>query len=160
MILIALGSNLDGPWGSPRQTIEKACAALDGFPLRLKKISSLIETAPFGRKNQPRFVNAVAIVETAMSPDALLRKLHMIERKAGRQRRLRWGPRTLDLDIIAYHAQSRARLSGDMKPLILPHPGVADRDFVLLPIAEIAPHWRHPVNFKSALQMLAALKRD
>jgi 2-amino-4-hydroxy-6-hydroxymethyldihydropteridine diphosphokinase len=152
MILIALGSNIEGPWGTPQITICKALQLLDQWPTQILRASSLIETAPYGNHNQPRFVNAVAILQTALSPDSLLRRLHMIERQAGRKRGRRWGPRTLDLDIIDYHGQIRAQ-----KTLVLPHPGVADRSFVLIPIAEIAPNWKHPLTRQSAKSMIQKL---
>jgi 2-amino-4-hydroxy-6-hydroxymethyldihydropteridine diphosphokinase len=154
MIIVALGSNLDGPWGTPSQTVERAFSRLNQFPLRLVAQSKLIITEPFGRKNQPNFVNAAALIETALSPYALLRKLHMIERAAGRQRRTRWGPRTLDLDLIDYHGLIRSDPAMQLKQLVLPHPGIAMRDFVLQPIAEMAPRWRHPKLHKSAAQLL------
>jgi 2-amino-4-hydroxy-6-hydroxymethyldihydropteridine diphosphokinase len=154
MIIVALGSNLDGPWGTPSQTVEQALRALNQFPLRLVSRSKLIITEPFGRKNQPDFVNAAALVETALSPNTLLRKLHMIEREAGRQRLTRWGPRTLDLDLIDYHGLIRSDPSMQLKQLVLPHPGIAMRDFVLQPIAEMAPRWRHPKLHKTAAQLL------
>ena len=129
---------------------------LDFGPVRLINASPLLETAPFGRKNQPEFVNAVAAVETHLSPDALMRRLHMIERRAGRQRGLRWGPRTLDLDLLCYHDVVRRR-SFSLRPLALPHPGISERTFVLAPIVAIAPGWRHPVTHERASVTLRKL---
>jgi 7,8-dihydro-6-hydroxymethylpterin-pyrophosphokinase len=77
-----------------------------------------------------------------------MRRLHALEQAAGRRRRERWGPRTLDLDLLDYHGLLRRH------HLRLPHPGIAERDFVLVPIAEIAPRWRHPLSRKSAAAML------
>ena len=159
MILIGMGSNISGPWGTPLATLQRACVALDQFPLRVLKVSSIIETLPFGVLNQPNFVNAVAMIETALSPDALIRKLHMIEHQAGRRRRRRWGPRCLDLDILDYHGQLRPVKTGNAKALALPHPAIAERSFVLGPMAEIAPRWKHPINHKSALVMIQKLYR-
>ena len=144
MILIGLGSNLAGAWGSPRETVEGALAALDRDGVRLIAASALIETLPLGPQDQPHYVNAAARVETRLEPDALMRRLHAIEREAGRERRRRWGPRTLDLDLLDYHGIVAAG------PPILPHPGIAERDFVLAPIMEIAPRWRHPVLGETA----------
>lgn len=158
MIIIALGSNMSGPWGSPRETVERAFRALDTFPLRLVAASPLAVTEPFGRKNQPQFVNAAAVVETHLSPDALMRKLHMIEREAGRQRRLRWGPRTLDLDLLDYHGQVRRKRTLSIRPLVLPHPGIAERLFVLEPVEQVAPRWRHPLTKESAAFTIRKLK--
>jgi 2-amino-4-hydroxy-6-hydroxymethyldihydropteridine diphosphokinase len=154
MILIGLGGNLDGPWGTPRETVMRAFAALDHGPIRLHAASSLIVTPPFGRRNQPDFVNAAARIETHLSPDALLRRLHMIEHQAGRARRLRWGPRTLDLDLLDYHGLIRPKRTLSIKPLVLPHPGIAERLFVLEPLAEIEPSWRHPLTHERAAFMI------
>ncbi len=159
MILIALGSNMSGPWGTPRETLMRALIELNTVPLRLVKVSNFIESKPWGEVNQPNFINAVAKIETALSADALIRKLHAIEHQAGRRRAKRWGPRTLDLDIIDYKGEVRNVQGNSIKELRLPHPAIADRDFVLLPIAEIAPRWRHPVSQQSAAAMIQKLYR-
>ena len=153
MILIALGSNISGPWGSPEQSVQHAMQALNRDGLKLVGASRLLLTAPFGKPNQPPFVNAVARIETHLPPLALLQKLHAIERMAGRRRATRWGPRTLDLDIVDY----RGLIQSSGK-LILPHPGIPERIFVLKPIAELAEEWRHPANHLSAQKMLRRLK--
>jgi 2-amino-4-hydroxy-6-hydroxymethyldihydropteridine diphosphokinase len=153
MILIALGSNISGPWGSPEQSVQHAMQALNRDGLKLVGASRLLLTAPYGKPNQPPFVNAVARIETHLPPLALLQKLHAIERTAGRRRATRWGPRTLDLDIVDYHGLIRS--SGK---LILPHPGIPERIFVLKPIAELVEEWRHPANHLSAQEMLRRLK--
>lgn len=153
MILVALGSNQTGPWGSPEKTVRQALERLDQGPLRLVRASSLIRTKPFGRLNQPDFINAVARVSTHLPPEALMRWLHMLEREAGRRRAIRWGPRTLDLDLIDYHGLVRKAPSR----LLLPHPGIAERSFVLKPIAEVAPDWKHPELHRSAATLLRLL---
>jgi 2-amino-4-hydroxy-6-hydroxymethyldihydropteridine diphosphokinase len=153
MILVALGSNQHGPWGSPEETLNAALARLDGGGIRLKRASRLIVSAPFGVTDQPAFVNAVAEVETALPPEALLERLHLIERMAGRRRTRHWGPRTLDLDLLDFHGLVR---KPPARP-VLPHPGIAERIFVLAPIAEIAPQWRHPVTRRTAAEMLRRL---
>ncbi len=153
MILIALGSNRNGRWGSPRQAVVEALKRLNTGGLRVKRASRLMISAPFGVTDQPDFVNAAAEVETKLSPEVLLMRLHHIERMAGRKRTLRWGPRTLDLDLIDYHGLVSPRPA---RP-ILPHPGIAERIFVLAPLAEIAPRWRHPVTRLTAAAMLARL---
>ena len=153
MILIALGSNISGPWGTPQQSVQQALQALDSDGLKLVEASRLLLTAPFGKPNQPPFVNAVARIETHLPPMALLQKLHAIERKAGRRRTTRWGPRTLDLDIIDYHGLVRST-----GKLVLPHPGIAERIFVVKPISELAVKWRHPTSHLSAQSMLRNLK--
>jgi 2-amino-4-hydroxy-6-hydroxymethyldihydropteridine diphosphokinase len=148
MILIGLGSNMAGPWGSPRETVARALRMLDKWPTHVLRASRLIVSAPFGKTNQPAFVNAVAMIQSHLPPESLMRHLHGIEHAAGRRRRERWGPRTLDLDLLDYHGLLRHH------PLQLPHPGISQRDFVLGPIAEIAPRWRHPVSRKSATAIL------
>lgn len=154
MILIALGSNSTGPWGTPREAVEEALRRLVSSGIAVKAASRLFATAPFGVTDQPDFVNAVAEVETQLPPAELLAQLHEIERQSGRQRTLRWGPRTLDLDLIDYHGLIRRD-----PPPVLPHPGIAERIFVLAPIAEIAPEWRHPESHLAAAEMLARLDR-
>ena len=154
MILIGLGSNITGPWGSPRSTVEKALASLNHFPLRMVKSSTLLATAPFGNKNQPDFINAVAVIDTALSPIALLSRLHQIERQAGRKRGRRWGPRTLDLDILDYKGQVLKPQGKGKAALRLPHEGIPQRDFVLLPLVEIATRWKHPILHKTAKEMI------
>ncbi len=152
MILIALGSNIDGPWGNSSETVAQALTELNRDPLRLIKASRLLLTAPFGKPDQPPYVNGVAQIETLLSPGKLLQRLHAIEKAAGRERAERWGPRTLDLDIIDYDGLVLAE-----QGLTLPHPGIAERIFVLKPIAEIEPGWRHPLTQKSAREMLDLL---
>ena len=157
MIVIGLGSNVSGIWGTPAQTIGVALRALNEGPIALQKSSTPIITAPFGNIHQPDFVNAVAIIKTALSPLALLRRLNMIERQAGRRRGRRWGPRTLDLDILDYNGLIiRPRMKSSAS-LTLPHAGIAQRMFVLQPIAEIAPRWRHPITHRSAAFMIQKL---
>ncbi len=163
MILIALGSNLTGPWGTPRQTLDRAIKEMHNHNIRIVRVSSFIETAPYGITNQPKFVNAVILVKTALSPETLLRALHLVEARAGRRRLKRWGPRTLDLDILDYNGQIRKSARTDIKPLVLPHPGIALRSFVLEPLAEIVPRWKHPVTYKTAaltLRQLNGLKAN
>lgn len=158
MILIALGSNISGPWGDPKQTVARALQSMNSDGIKLVQASRLLHTAPFGKPNQPTFVNAVAQIETHLPPLALLQKLHAIERAGGRRRAVRWGPRTLDLDIIDYHGLVRPQSGRLQSGLVLPHPGISERIFVLKPIAEITPKWRHPANHKTAHEMLRILK--
>jgi len=158
MILVGLGSNISGPWGTPLEATRRALLELDTFPLHVIRASSLIITKPFGVLHQPDFVNAVALIDTALPPEALMQKLHLIERAAGRRRRKRWGPRCLDLDLLDYHGLTRNGSANTLKPLRLPHPGIAERSFVLAPIAEIAPHWRHAINHLTAQGMLNKLR--
>ena len=132
-VLIALGGNV----GDVRATFQKAITHICGMAQAvLVARSSDYVTPPWGDKQQPRFINACIEIETSLDPHALLFTLHKIEKKFGRDRanENRWGPRTLDLDLIAYDDVSI------QKPeLILPHPRLFERAFVLAPLAEIAP---------------------
>lgn len=157
MILIALGSNQAGPWGSPEACVLRALKVLNQWPTRVTAVSALIKTRAYGVTNQPDFVNAVAILHTPLSPQALMRRLHLIERAAGRRRSRRWGPRSLDLDLLDYHGRIIKQKGLVQKELTLPHPGMALRSFVLFPIAEIAPRWKHPVYHKTAIEMIQKL---
>lgn len=128
---IGLGSNLCDPWAQVTSALE-ALAALPGC--RLAAVSALYRTAPVGPIDQPDYVNAVAALDTALEPSALLAELQALERRHGRARDgRRWGPRTLDLDILLY-----ADLRLDIPGLTIPHPEMANRAFVLVPLAEIA----------------------
>lgn len=128
---VALGSNL----GDPRQQVLDAMAALDGLPdTCVLQRSALYRTAPWGVLEQPPFINAVVELETALSPQALLQHLLAIEQRAGRIRAERNGPRTLDLDLL--HVDGVRR---DDPQLTLPHPRMAERAFVLLPLNDVAP---------------------
>lgn len=131
-VFIGLGSNLAGPV----QQVRQALRALGGLPAtRLQEHSSLYRSPPMGPRWQPDYVNAVAELRTALRPRALLAALQRIESHQGRSRNtLHWGPRTLDLDILLWGGR-RLKLPG----LIVPHPGVAQRAFVLYPLAELAP---------------------
>lgn len=128
---VALGANL----GDPAATVRAAFAALANLPeSRVARSSSLYRTAPVGIKEQPEFVNAVAELETALAPEALLDQLLEIEQRFGRIRAERNGPRTLDLDLLLYDHQVV-----ELPRLTLPHPRLHLRAFVLQPLAEIAP---------------------
>jgi 2-amino-4-hydroxy-6-hydroxymethyldihydropteridine diphosphokinase len=150
---IALGSNLPSHAGHPDATLGAALPQLASIG-RITARSSLYSTAPVGLTNQPRFLNAVVALETALAPRTLLAALLFIERIFGRDRAVAVpnGPRTLDLDILLY---------GDLilsKPgLEIPHPRLAQRAFVLVPLAEIAPDLRDPRSGLTATQLLANL---
>lgn len=159
MILIGLGSNVTGPWGKPAETLARALGELDRSPVRLERASDIISTEPWGKADQPVYANAVARIRTRLQPLDLLAHLRGLERAAGRERRERWGARTLDLDILDYNGftmNAEAGQSTDAE-LVLPHPSMHEREFVLAPIAEVAPRWRHPVLRKTAKQLLAGL---
>ncbi|MGC1783159.1 MAG: 2-amino-4-hydroxy-6-hydroxymethyldihydropteridine diphosphokinase [Acidobacteriaceae bacterium] len=149
---IGLGSNLEDREANMRSAI----TALRRIG-SVEKISSFYETEPVGTISQPDFLNAVVTLQTELSPEYLLAALLRIERDHGRDRSATppKGPRTLDLDLLAYDD-----LVLETPSLTLPHPSLAGRRFVLVPLAEIAPEWRHPVNRKTASQLLAELSEE
>lgn len=153
-ILIALGANMPSRAGLPSQTLHAALAALEAAGVKVLKISSFIETAAWPDPSDPPFTNAVASLHTKLQPVALLELLHGIETDFGRVRSRRNGPRTLDIDLLDYGA---VVMNGN--GLTLPHPRIAERRFVLQPLEEIAPSWRHPLTGRTAGEMLAALPR-
>ena len=141
-VFIGLGSNL----GNRNGMLDKACRALAGQPdITVMKISPRYETAPVGGPAQRKYLNAVAEVRTRLAPAALLEACRHIEITLGRnRRRIRWGPRTIDLDILLYgNAVIRTR------SLTIPHPRLCERLFMLQPLNDIAPHARHPVARKT-----------
>lgn len=170
MALIALGGNLHGRWGAPERTLARAMRQLaDSQTVHPVRLSRLWRSAPYGGLRQPAFVNAVALVRTSLSPHALLKLLAAVERAAGRRRGVAWGARTLDLDLIDHAGRivrpcGAGRLGGagaqhrlQRKGLILPHPGLRHRVFVLLPLAEVRPDWRHPATGETMAGLLAQL---
>jgi 2-amino-4-hydroxy-6-hydroxymethyldihydropteridine diphosphokinase len=150
---IALGSNVAGRFKSPADAVEAAILAVQCPEIIVVSRSRLYRSAAWPDPADPEFVNAMISVETSLAPDALLSRLHAVEAEFGRERRQVNAPRTLDLDIVDY--AGRVSAPGDSP--ILPHPRMADRAFVLLPLAEIAPDWRHPVTGKRIADLVRAL---
>jgi 2-amino-4-hydroxy-6-hydroxymethyldihydropteridine diphosphokinase len=151
-ILIALGANMPSRAGPPALTLKAALAALTAAGVDVLKVSSFFETAAWPDPADPPFTNAAASLRTSLQPVAVLELLHAIETDFGRVRSRKNAPRTLDLDLLAY-----GDVILDEPGLILPHPRLAERRFVLEPLAEIAPGWRHPVTGLTPAQMLATL---
>lgn len=154
MIVIALGANLPSDIGPPRETLQAALKAMDAWPsTKVMERSSWYRTDPVGPIDQPPFVNGVVIIETALSPVELLRHMLNLEQSFGRERVERWGPRTLDLDIIDYQGWV-AEINADGLHLTLPHPRLEERSFVLIPLSEVAPTWVHPASQKGVRELL------
>lgn len=171
---VAIGSNLASRSGDPAENVVAAISAVAQRAGRLVAASSLYRSPAFPAGSGPDFVNAVIGVSTESSPQRLLEVLHLIEGEFDRLRTVRWAARTLDLDLLGYGDHvlpdrqtyqawrdlpqgQQAQRSPDT--LILPHPRIQDRAFVLVPFAQIAPDWLHPVSGKSVRLMLNDLPR-
>lgn len=166
MIYIAIGANLPSKLGHPQHAVAASITALSRHGISPVKISRFYQTPPMmgpmtspmatrtdtgkDTAQQPPYVNAVIGVKTYHSPQVLLARLHDIEADFGRERREKWGARALDLDLLDYHGRKAV-----YKP-VLPHPGIQDRAFVLVPLRDVAPRWRHPVSGKSLDVLLSA----
>jgi 2-amino-4-hydroxy-6-hydroxymethyldihydropteridine diphosphokinase len=153
---IALGSNLESRFGDREANLREAVRRIEGLD-EVRAVSSFYDTEPVGYLEQPWFLNAALLLETEMEPRALMRKLLSIERAMGREREgaMPKGPRVIDLDLLLY---------GDWvlwaEDLILPHPRMEERRFVLEPLAEIAPDWVHPVLGVTVRGLFAQLNRE
>ena len=146
---IALGSNI----GDSKEYLDGAVFALDALPgCKVEKVSSYLITKPYGGVEQPDFLNACLQLRTLLEPQELLDQMHVIEQAAHRERLIHWGPRTLDLDLLLYDQEVF-----ETETLIVPHVEMHLRDFVLQPMAEIAPNLRHPILKKTMTQLLAEL---
>lgn len=144
---IALGSNL----GDKEKNLRRALLLLTQQGVEVVRVSSFLSTEPYGVTDQPQFLNAVACVRTSLAPLALLDVLLATELAMGRVRLRHWGERNIDLDLLLYED-----VVLDTKRLRLPHPDMQNRDFVLLPLAEIAPELKHPTLQKTIWE----LKKD
>lgn len=146
---VALGSNL----GDKQGHLDGAVRTLEADPcIRIKQVSPYLVTKPYGNVAQDDFLNAAMEIETLYTPEELLDVLHTVEQAAKRERLIHWGPRTLDLDILFYEDTVQ-----DSDTLTLPHPDLQNRDFVLRPMVDLAPHFVHPLLHQTMEQLLKAL---
>lgn len=166
--IVALGGNIPSDYGPPEATVRAAIARLDAVGAHVRSQSRLYRTACFPKGSGPDFVNAVVLVETDMDPQAFLECLHRIEADFGRERAARWSARTLDMDLIAmgdlvlpdqstvrHWIELPLKQQATQAPdqLILPHPRLQDRAFVLIPLCDVDPEWKHPILGLSAREM-------
>jgi len=172
---IALGANDSVNARQLQARIARSLNGIESEGVRVLSVSRYYKTPCFPVGAGPDFVNAAAALATRLSPEELLTHLHLTEAEFGRQRRERWGMRPLDLDLLAYGSEIRPSLAEferwrDLPPeqqrrdapdrLILPHPRLQDRAFVLVPLADVAPEWVHPVSGRTVRQMCDALSKD
>ncbi len=147
---LSCGSNM----GDRKAHLDGAVASLRAdVKCRVLRVSDWIETAPYGGVAQDDFLNGAIVLDTIYTPEELLERLHEIEKEHQRERKVHWGPRTLDLDILLYEGCVMYT-----EELTIPHADMANRDFVLKPLAQIAPYERHPLSGKSILQMCGELE--
>ncbi len=170
--LVALGANDVSESHLMAERLQKALQELACETVRVKKVSKFYHSPCFPANYGNDFVNAVALLEVEMTPQELLLHLHRVEDNAGRKRVLRWGMRPLDLDLLAvekiilpdevtYRYWRNLPLSAQLElapeEIILPHPRITDRSFVLLPMRDVAPDWIHPVSGETLEELIAAL---
>ena len=148
-VAVAMGSNL----GDREKNIRLAAQNLQGKLLENSTLSSLIETAPWGFLEQPNFLNAVIVGFSDRTPPEILSCLKTIEREMGRVLTFRNGPRVIDLDLICYGLEI-----SESEGVVVPHPRMSERDFVLSPLLEVWPEWTHPILRKDVRNLLADLK--
>ena len=148
-VFVGIGTNL----GNRHKNIEDAFKNLQFYNLKIIKKSPVYETEPYGLKEQPNFLNCVVEIEVEVSPEELLKKFLKIEKEMGRERKIPWGPRIIDLDILFYED-----LIINKESLKIPHPDIENRFFVLKPLSDIAPCLVHPIFKKTIKQMLKDLK--
>lgn len=149
-VYLSVGSNL----GEKSQNIEDGIQALNGREdCKVLEVSSIFKSKPYGKLDQDEFLNGAVMIDTILEPNDLLRVIKEIEEKAGKGHTVRWGPRTLDFDILFYD-----QLVLDSKELQIPHVDMENRDFVLVPLAELGEYMRHPVTGNTVRQMIENLK--
>jgi 2-amino-4-hydroxy-6-hydroxymethyldihydropteridine diphosphokinase len=156
VILVGLGGNLDSPrFGPPRETLTAALAAMEAERVRIVRLSGWYRSEPVPRSDQPWFVNAVASVCTAVGAPELLALMQALEERFGRIRGRPNAARVVDLDLLDFRREVWQTAS-----LVLPHPRLHQRRFVLAPLAEIAPEWRHPLSGLTPEQLLSQLSGE
>lgn len=158
-VYIGLGANLDHPlYGAPQRTLCRGLALLADIGVQPVRLSRWYRSSPVPVSDQPWYINAVAEVRTGLGPDATLAALHRVEDAMGRVRAAADAPRWIDLDLLDYDSIEKFSSSNGLA--ILPHPRLHTRAFVLLPLADLAPDWVHPVQRLGLGRLLAQVTAD
>lgn len=173
--LIALGGNVERGRRGIADLLKEAISALDRGAGRITRVSRFFRSPAFPPGSGPDYINAALAMESDETPEQVLARLHEVEQAFGRERKKRWGARVLDLDLLGCGDEVRPseavwrqwrdlpldrQMAEAPEELILPHPRLQDRAFVLVPLAEVAPEWLHPVMRKSVMQMCEDLSQD
>ena len=173
--LVALGSNQEWEGDTPADLVLRSISELVKYDLKIIKASRLFKTPSFPKGAGPDYVNACAVLRAELAPEEILAVLHRVEAQMGRVRETRWAGRTLDLDLLfcaqtvlpdkagwsywqGMALEEQMRRAPD--ELILPHPRLQDRGFVLVPLADVAPDWQHPVTGRRVVEMRDALPKE
>ena len=159
MIFLGLGSNLSSKFGDRFTNINLAISFLEGYGIKVIKKSNFYETPSYPNKENPKFINVVILIESTLPPVDLMSVLLFIEEKLGRKRDKKNDPRTCDIDIIDYNSQI-LNLKFNNSELTLPHNELTKRNFVLFPLQEISPNWKHPKTKEFISDLLQKLSED
>ena len=159
MILLSIGSNLKSKFESRKKNIEKSIQLLKQEHIKIITKSSLYETPSFPNTKNPKFLNIILLVHTNFTPIKLMKIIHKIENIIGRIRKFKNEPRVCDIDIIDYKSKVIDRLFMGQK-LIIPHKRMLKREFVLLPLLEVCPEWKHPINQKKISDLVNKIPKN
>ena len=159
MIILALGSNLPSNFGNRFENIDKAIELLKNYNIKIIKKSSFYETESYPNKNDPKFINIVIEISSNLNPEDLASILMLVENKLGRKRGVKNQPRTCDIDIIDYNNKEIIFKKNEFE-FVVPHTSIESRNFVLLPLKEILPNWKHPKNNESITSLIEKLPKE